>query len=139
MYLAYTKSISLKNRKFHFDLDLDSGYTNNTIILTNQNVVNNRFYKVNLQNYSFDGIGIVVFNYNNYEFPTIRECSRTVTKVFSGYESIMNFRTLNAIIFKTSANISINIKGVPETEKIIKNIFDHLPDYFASFEEETED
>lgn len=123
MYITYTKSISLTNRKFHFDVGSGTNY---------------RFF-TKFNNYSFDGIGIVIFVYNNYEFPTIRACSRTVTKVFSGYESIMNFSILNAVVFKTSSIININIKGVPETEKIIKNIFDHLPDYFASFEEETEE
>lgn len=123
MYIAYTKSIFLINRKFHFDIGENTYY---------------RFF-LKINNYSFDGIGIVIFNYKNFEFPTIRTCSKTITKVFSGYESVMNFRTLNAIIFKTFGIVNINIKGVPETEKIIKNIFDHLPDYFASFEEETEE
>jgi hypothetical protein len=123
MYVSYVKSISLINRQFHFDLGTGNNY--------------HVFLKLN--NYSFDGTGVVIFNYTNFAFPTLSSHNKTVTQVFSGYESIMNFRTLNAIVFKTSGNVNINIKGVPETEKIIKNIFDHLPDYFASFEEETEE
>ncbi len=123
MYISYVKSISLINRQFHFDLGSGNNY---------------RFF-LKLNNYSFEGVGVVIFSYTNFAFPTLRSCSRTVTKVFSGYESIMNFRTLNAIVFRASGTVNINIKGTPETEKIIKNIFDHLPDYFASFEEETEE
>ena len=123
MLVSYVRSIYLINRQFHFDLGDNNNY---------------RFF-LKLNNYSFEGVGVVIFNYKNFEFPTLRSCNRTVTRVFSGYESIMNFRTLNAIIFKSSENVNINIKGVPETEKIIKKIFDHLPDYFASFEEETEE
>lgn len=123
MYISSVKSISLINRQFHFDLGSGNNY---------------RFF-LKLNNYSFEGVGVVIFNYTNFAFPTLRSCSRTVTKVFSGYESIMNFRTLNAIVFRASGTVNINIKGTPETEKIIKNIFDHLPDYFASFEEETEE
>lgn len=123
MFISYVKSISLINRQFHFDLGSANNY---------------RFF-LKLNNYSFEGVGVVIFSYTNFAFPTLRSCSRTVTKVFSGYESIMNFRTLNAIVFRASGTVNINIKGTPETEKIIKNIFDHLPDYFASFEEETEE
>jgi hypothetical protein len=73
---------------------------------------------------------------NNYIFPNIRSCSKAYLKNFTGFYSYTTIRFGVPIIYDWRTNFYVSFEGFSEDENVIKRLFDHLPNFFSSFEEE---
>ncbi len=97
----------------------------------------NSFYFVQYQNFEDDQNAIGIINVKNYVFPTLRSCSKTFIKSFSGFYSYTTIRFGIPNTYEGSGRLYVSFEGVSEDENVIKRLFDNLPNFFSSFEEES--
>ncbi len=127
-------SISIINRFHHVITNVSSYFGGNFVRTVDPGF--NSFYLIQHLNFenNQDGFGLILIN--NYIFPTIRECSKTYLKNFTGFYSYTTVRFGVPNIYDGETSFYVSFEGFSEDENIIKRLFDRLPNFFASFEEE---
>jgi hypothetical protein len=80
---------------------------------------------------------VAVIEIKNYIFPTLRSCSRTYIRSFDGFYSYTTIRFGIPNTYEGNASFYVSFEGVSEDENVIKRLFDQLPNFFSSFEEES--
>lgn len=130
-------NIKLINRFHHVVTNVSAYFGGNFVRIIDPGF--NSFYFVQHTNFedNQDGFGLIFVN--NYIFPTIRECSKTYLRNFTGFYSYTTVRFGIPNIYDGEADFYVSFEGFSEDENIIKRLFDHLPNFFASFEEESPD
>ena len=129
-------NISLINR-FHHIVNNVSAYLGGGSFVRKIIPVFNAFYFVTNMNFDSDFKGFGLFNINNYIFPTLRDCSKTYLKNLPGFYSYTTIRFGIQNTYEGEAPFYVSFEGFSEDENIIKRLFDQLPNFFASFEEES--
>jgi len=71
--------------------------------------------------------------------PNFNSFYETRNQNFYGIYSYTTIRMGLSDIYETSSKFYASFEGFSEGEGIIKKLFDHLPNFFASFEEESPD
>jgi hypothetical protein len=69
--------------------------------------------------------------------PNFNSFYKAVTQNFWGVYSYTTIRIGIPDVYEGSAKFYASFEGFSEGEDIIKRLFDHLPNFFASFEEES--
>lgn len=94
---------------------------------------------VNILNSDFPSGNLAIYNIINREYPTIRDCSRTITTIFHGNNEQINFRISYGIVVSSTKEVNVSAEGMIDDKQLIKKLFDNLPNYFASLEEQEDE
>ena len=86
-----------------------------------------------MPSYTYD----VPIEFDLYQFPTLRNRGNVYATLTFSIErvSLPIFFELKVL---TETTFLVNFEGFSEGEEVLKRLFDHLPNFFASFREESE-
>ncbi len=68
--------------------------------------------------------------------PNFNSFYKAINKNFYGIYSYTTIRIGVPSIYESISKFYASFEGLSEGEEVIKRLFDHLPNFFASFEEE---
>lgn len=97
-------------------------------------VLRNRGFVVAI-NYDYLVPNSAIYSVMNNLFPTVRECRKANVYIFSGVDFQINLRVPFGITIDTRTDILLSAEGMIDSKKLIKELFDNLPNYFITIEE----
>jgi len=128
-------SISIINRFHHVITNVSAYFVGNFARIVGPGF--NSFYFVQHTNFENNQGAFGLIAIKNYIFPTLRSCSKTYLKNLTGFYSYTTVRFGVPNVYEGKTNFYVSFEGFSEDDNIIKRLFDHLPNFFASFEEES--